>query len=184
MASLTDPLTLMREFASAKKPITLDGDHLVFGRTRFPRAAKTAYRNAGTDNEFYQIDTVWSILQQKKAGEYVRWCGLNAIPPVHFRDRSKLLKYLQGGEADPQAIDYSQYVAVQPESTDAADVTADSARPTAAASSSKPLARPREPTAEEAQQLEHHVGVVGVGHELLDEVAVHLVRVRVRLRVW
>ena len=37
MASLTDPLTLMREFVMAKKPITLEGDHVVFGRTRFAR---------------------------------------------------------------------------------------------------------------------------------------------------
>ena len=43
MASLTDPLTLMREYTMAKKPITLDGDHIVFGRTRFPRKAKTAF---------------------------------------------------------------------------------------------------------------------------------------------
>jgi hypothetical protein len=161
MTSLTDPLTLMREFAIAKKPIALEGEYIVIGRTRFPRAAKTAYRNTSTKDTFYQIDSVWSILQNKKRAEYVQFCGLQNIPVVHLRDRKSLLDYLQGGEADTQAIDYSQYVAVQPVSAEAAadaiDVAADGARPaepSAAAASSKPSTRPREPTAEEARQLE------------------------------
>ena len=97
MASLTDPLTLMREFTMAKKSITLDGDHIVVGRTRFPRSAKTAYRNTGRPADgFYQIDTVWSILQNKKTAEYVKFCGLEKIPPVHLKDRKPLLDYLEG----------------------------------------------------------------------------------------
>ena len=160
-ASLTDPLTLMREYTMNKKAITLDGEHIVFGRTRFPRKAKTAYKNTGAGEGFYQIDSVWSILQGKKTAEYVRWCGSQMIPVVHVKDRRPLEKYLKGGEADSSAIDYSQYVAVQPVSAEAAgdsSAVADSssaAEPSsAAASSSKPLARPRELTAEEAKQLE------------------------------
>ena len=57
--SLTDPLTLLRDYTMQKKPIRLEGDVVVFGRTRFPRAAKTAYKNTGAaDGTFYQIDSL------------------------------------------------------------------------------------------------------------------------------
>ena len=64
--SLTDPLTLLRDYTMQKKPITLEGDVVVFGRRALPRAAKTAYKNTGAaDGTFYQIDSLWSILQGK-----------------------------------------------------------------------------------------------------------------------
>ena len=116
-ASLTDPLTLMREYATAKKPITLEGDHIVIGRTRFPRTAKTAYKNTGPGMEgnFYPLDSLWSILQGKSRAEYVRFCGSQGIEVVHLKDRKALLDYLEGrSEGDSQSIDYSQYVPVQP----------------------------------------------------------------------
>lgn len=33
-ATLSDPLTLLREFTVAKEPISLVGDYVVFGRVR------------------------------------------------------------------------------------------------------------------------------------------------------
>ena len=154
--SLTDPLTLLRDYTMQKKPITLEGDVVVFGRTRFPRAAKTAYKNTGAaDGTFYQIDSLWSILQGKSAGQYAVFCGQNRIPPVHLKDRKKLLEYMQGAEPDDGAIDYTQYVPVEPVSADAsADASAEKPAD-AVASSSKPAdKRPREPTAEEQAAVE------------------------------
>ena len=42
--SFSDPLTLLREFTIAKNEASLVGEHIVFGTTRFPRAAPTAYK--------------------------------------------------------------------------------------------------------------------------------------------
>ena len=64
MGTLADPLTLLRDFTVEKKSITRDGDHIVFGRTRFLRSAPTAYRQSGGAKDFYTIDSVWSLLEQ------------------------------------------------------------------------------------------------------------------------
>ena len=95
--SLSDPLTLLREYTVAKKPITLEGDHIVFGsKLRFARKALTAFRASGGSKEHYAIDTVWSLLQGKTGAEYAKWVGEQNIDPVGFRDRKSLLAYLQG----------------------------------------------------------------------------------------
>ena len=42
--SLSDPLTLLREFTTAKRKVVIDGEHIVFGKTRFAKDAPTAYK--------------------------------------------------------------------------------------------------------------------------------------------
>ena len=45
MGTLSDPLTLLRDYTMAKTPITLEGDHIVFGsKLRFARGAAVARR--------------------------------------------------------------------------------------------------------------------------------------------
>ena len=45
MDELTDPLTLLREHTVNKLPISLVGDHVVFGRVRCARAARVRRRH-------------------------------------------------------------------------------------------------------------------------------------------
>ena len=120
--TLSDPLTLLREYTTAKRPVTLEGEHVVFGRTRFLRSAKTAYRSGTNgDGEYYAVDSVWSLLQHGQGGaaDYAKACGLNGITPIRFPDRRKLLAYLKGEESDSRCVDYSNYETVQPVGVDA-----------------------------------------------------------------
>ena len=78
--SLSDPLTLLREHTVAKKPITLEGEHVVFGgKLRFARKALTAFRASGGNKEHYAIDSVWSLLQGKAGAEYAKFVGEQKI---------------------------------------------------------------------------------------------------------
>ena len=124
MASLTDPLTLMREFASQRSPLS---SRAITSRPggRFPRSAKTAYRNTGPARITNSTRSTRSGPSCRKSRGVCQILRHNKIPVVHLKDRTTLLDYLEGrSEGDAQAIDYSQYVPVQPVS---ADASADSA---------------------------------------------------------
>ena len=155
--SLADPLTLLRDFAIANKPITLEGDHVVFGRTRFPRGAPTAYRRSGGDKAYYTIDSVWSLLQNKtaKPAEYVKWCGERGIEQIGFIDRKKLLQYLQGEDSASTQVDYAGVPQVKPVEEASASAEAE------AAPGEKP-SRKREPTAAEAKAIEEAKAMFGL----------------------
>ena len=45
-SKIARPLTLLRTYTRAHKPIVLEGDQFVFGRARFPRSTVTASSNA------------------------------------------------------------------------------------------------------------------------------------------
>ena len=64
-SSISDPLTLLREYTIAKKTVTREGGHIVFDRTRFAASALTAYR--GGDG-FYSIESLWFMLQHAETG--------------------------------------------------------------------------------------------------------------------
>jgi hypothetical protein len=113
--SLSDPLTLLREYTIAGKPIVLDGDHVAFGRSmRFPRKALTAYHSDRNKELFYAIDSVWSLLQGKSGAEYAKWVGSQGIEPVAFGDRRKLVAYLRGEGDGSGNIDISGVPVVKP----------------------------------------------------------------------
>ena len=157
--SISDPLTLLREFTIAKKAITLEGDHIVFGRTRFPRGAATAYRAGSGKKDYYSIDSVWGLLEKggDKAAEYAKWCGAQGITVIAFLDRKNLLSYLRGeGDGSSANVDYAGVPQVKP--VDEAGASMDVAMADGAEAASLPSAlkpsRKREPTAEEAKAIE------------------------------
>lgn len=56
MGTLSDPLTLLREFARSKRRVVLEGDHAIFDTVRFPRKADTPYRSGvGGKGPFYSV---------------------------------------------------------------------------------------------------------------------------------
>jgi hypothetical protein len=158
--SLSDPLTLLREFTMGKKPITLEGEYVVFGDVRFERTAKTAYRQGGgaESGEYYQIDALWALLQMgDKTADYVKFCGDNRIKTTHITDRRTLLKYLRGEVADAKNIDYSKYEGVQATRVEAATsaAAADASQPAGAAEAAAGKAAvKKELTAEELKAID------------------------------
>ena len=118
--SLSDPLTLLRDFTVAKRPIELQGEHIVFGSTRFARSAPTAYREKGGAGDYYATDALWFLLENSSLGHgaYVQKCGQQGVKVVSLADRKRLLQYLQGEVAESSAVDYARYQPVQPEVAD------------------------------------------------------------------
>ena len=111
--SLSDPLTLLREYKLAKKPVVLEGDHIVFGsKLRFARGALTAYKASG--GKHYAIDSVWSLLQGKTGAEYAKFISEQNIEAVAFKDRKTLLAYLEGKGDGGGNIDFSGIGEVRP----------------------------------------------------------------------
>lgn len=113
--SLSDPLTLLREFTITKRPIELQGEHLVFGSTRFARSAQTAYREKGGTGEYYAIDSLWFLLENvsEKHGIYVQKCSQQGVKPVSLPDRKLLLQYLNGEVSESSSVDYARYKPAQ-----------------------------------------------------------------------
>ena len=70
MGTLSDPLTLLREFARSKRRVVLEGDHAIFDTVRFPRKADTPYRSGvGGKGPFYSVRQ-----QQVQSGaQTARW---------------------------------------------------------------------------------------------------------------
>jgi hypothetical protein len=154
--SIADPLTLLRDFTVAKKPITLEGDHIVFGRTRFPRGALTAYRQSAGSKDYYSLDAAWSLLQKgaKTNAQYAQWCGERGITPIGFRDRDALLEYLKGQSESSANVDYSGYTAVKPIVDGEGEAGEGAATAVGADGKASKPGRRRELTAEEAVAIE------------------------------
>ena len=157
--SLSDPLSLLRDYAIGGKAVVLEGDHIVFGNTRFERTALTAYKAGATGGgDYYPIDSLWAILQKDPtqgkhtAGEYVAFCGSQNIKPVGITDRKKLVEFLTGKVAESKSVDYAGYE--QPEPVELEDASAGLGLESAEAKrASKPKER-AEPTPEDREKIE------------------------------
>ena len=150
MATFSDPLTLLREFATAKKAIVLEGDHIVFSTVRFNRKDVTAYRSKGGSGDFYAIDAVWALLEKGHEGPaaYAKFVGEQGIQAIGVADRRELLAYLKGEISEAKAIDLHGYKGVQP-----VEAALPGAAAADAADATKADARPTETTAEQKAQL-------------------------------
>lgn len=125
-----EPLNLLREFTSAKRPVTLKDDNLVFDKIAFARKTLTAYRSGLTGTgEFYPLDSLWFLLQQATAphGQYVAECGKQGIKAVSLPDKRTLLAFLQGKTDSSPSIDFANAPAAQPIALPAEDASAPSA---------------------------------------------------------
>ena len=125
-----EPLNLLREFTSAKRPVTLKDDNLVFDKTAFARKTLTAYRSGLTGTgEFYPLDSLWFLLQQATAphGQYVAECGKQGIKAVSLPDKRALLAFLQGKTDSSPSIDFANAPAAQPIALPAEDASAPAA---------------------------------------------------------
>lgn len=114
--SKSDPLSLLREFTIAKKPITLvnatgslvteltDASHVVFKDESqtftFSRTTPTNYRRGATD-EMYTLETLLFLLQRahQSVAEYSLEGAQKHIPIVSILDKRSVLDYLTGSTA-------------------------------------------------------------------------------------
>ncbi|KAL1515522.1 hypothetical protein AB1Y20_002144 [Prymnesium parvum] len=111
-----DPLALLREFTMQNKAVTMEGDHLVFGTTRYHRSAPTALRTLGK-GEFYALESLWFFLrhQTDSQAEYFRKCLDEKIKQVSLPDKAAVKQYLEGKSDSCNILDYAAYTAPQPE---------------------------------------------------------------------
>ena len=125
--SLSDPLTLLRDFTVAKKPVVVKDDHIAFGRTLFDRKAPTAYRAAASGGGgFYSIESLWFLLKHADAthANYVGECGKQQLKAVTLLDKRNLLAFLRGEVESTASIDFANAPAVQPVSSSAEEASA------------------------------------------------------------
>ena len=116
--SISDPLTQLREFTIANREVTRQGEYLIFGGSRFPRSALTAYRERNGKGDYYALDSLWFFLQNSSDvhAQYVQKCGQEGIKVVSLADKKQLLSYLKGQISEAAAVDYAKYEPVHPES--------------------------------------------------------------------
>ena len=109
---MSDPLSQLRDFTISKKQISLEGNHIVFGATRFARNAPTAYKNKGG---FYPVDALWFLLQnaEAKPSEYITACKAQDIAAVSIVDKKAALAYLRGQVETSPSVDYATAVIAQ-----------------------------------------------------------------------
>ncbi|KAG0055912.1 accessory factor associated with RNA polymerase II [Gryganskiella cystojenkinii] len=119
--SKTDPLSLLREFTIAKKPITLvtangtlateltDAADIVFAdgkqTFKFPRNTPTNYRRGASD-ETYTLETLLFLLQRShlSVAEYSLEGAQKGIQIVSILDKRLVLDYLTGVTATSSNI--------------------------------------------------------------------------------
>ncbi|KAK3827840.1 MAG: RNA pol II accessory factor, Cdc73 family-domain-containing protein [Benniella sp.] len=119
----SDPLSLLREFTIAKKPITLinasgglvteltDASHVVFkddaNTFTFPRTVPTNYRRGASD-EMYTLETLLFLLQRanQSVAEYSLEGAQKHIPIVSILDKRSVLEYLTGVTSTSSNIVY------------------------------------------------------------------------------
>mmetsp|Transcript_66978 Transcript_66978/g.111249 ORF Transcript_66978/g.111249 Transcript_66978/m.111249 type:complete len:517 (-) Transcript_66978:373-1923(-) len=125
--SLSDPLTLLREYTIAKRPIELKGEHICFGNTAFDRSTFTAYRSRDVSKGFYAIDSLWFLSQNadRPHPEYIAKCQKEGIKPVTFQDRRNLLDFLTGKIETSAQVDIENAPLVQPILEDASRAAAE-----------------------------------------------------------
>ena len=128
--STMEPLNLLREFTSTKRPVTLKDENLVFDKTAFARKTLSAYRSGLTGvGGFYPLDSLWFLLQQAKVphGQYVAECGKQGIKAVTLPDKRALLAFLQGKTDSSPSIDFANAPAAQPITLPGEDASAQNA---------------------------------------------------------
>ncbi|KAL6064114.1 accessory factor associated with RNA polymerase II [Balamuthia mandrillaris] len=95
---MADPLTLLREFTIAKKPVILSGDDLVFDGVRFPRSVDTNFNSLRGRGPPYPLDACWFMLlnQDKKHADYLMEANKRKFSKISLVDKKDLVDYLTG----------------------------------------------------------------------------------------
>ena len=110
LVAMADPLTLLRQFNIAKKPILDRDDQIVFETFSFLKTAKTNYViGRTTPKEYYTLEALLFILKNVNLSHpiYVQRAGAANVPVVRFPDRRDLLAYLNGEKDTSPSIDKS-----------------------------------------------------------------------------
>ncbi|KAG0000038.1 accessory factor associated with RNA polymerase II [Modicella reniformis] len=139
-----DPLSLLREFTVARKPITLvnatgnlvteltEASHVVFKdetqTCTFPRTTPTNYRRGASD-EMYTLETLLFLLQRahQSVAEYSLEGAQKHIPIVSILDKRSVLEYLTGSTSNSANIVYQPTEANKRPRDDATDDQQDEA---------------------------------------------------------
>eukprot|EP00111_Clytia_hemisphaerica_P001716 TCONS_00004858-protein len=107
---MADPLTLLRQFNTAKKHIVEREDQIVFETISFFKTAKTNYViGRTTPREYYTLEALLFLLKNVQLSHpiYVQRAGAANVPVVRFPDRKDLLAYLNGEKDQSANVDKS-----------------------------------------------------------------------------
>lgn len=84
-----DPLTLLREFTKAKKPVVFENDQFHFDAIVFPRDTPTGFHSSKGEGPPYTLDSIWFMLkhQDLKYTDYLSECRKYTFPRVSLIDK-------------------------------------------------------------------------------------------------
>ncbi|KAF2074860.1 hypothetical protein CYY_003848 [Polysphondylium violaceum] len=104
---MADALTMLRDVLVKGSQPLIEGDEFVFGRTRFPKTAPTAFR-ASTGNQPYTLNAVYLCHANRDLtrGAYILACTRANTPTVAFNDKKELLAFLDGEITQSASIVY------------------------------------------------------------------------------
>eukprot|EP00741_Cyanophora_paradoxa_P017906 tig00021036_g17295.t1 len=95
---MADPLSILREYVKDKKDIFYDNEELHFGKTRFSKDVKTAFRGMKGKGEFYTLGALYFCwkLDKLNVTEYRQECKTAGVSIVSLVDKRDVLSYLTG----------------------------------------------------------------------------------------
>ena len=107
-------LSLLRQAIQNNVPISLEGEDLMIGSSKFPRKTKTPYRSKKGKGSLYELDTIWFWLQHEKAkfSVYFREARKNKIGTVSVEDQAEVSDYMRGRK---DTCEYLEASTVDPE---------------------------------------------------------------------
>lgn len=107
---MSDPLTLLRSFIIAKKPVQLLNEShkpteditnysfIQFGNVAYAKNVPTTFKSKRGTSDYYTLDAVYflSFHSSLQHTEYMQECRKFGVSPVSFVDRKDLLQYING----------------------------------------------------------------------------------------
>lgn len=92
-----DPLSILREFITAKTPTEATKDEIILDSAVFNRNTPTRFRSHGGKGELYNIEALWFFHKNSMAenySNYVMECRKKKITAIEVQDIKDLKRYL------------------------------------------------------------------------------------------
>jgi len=118
MSKIIDPITLLREYMMKQKKIRLENDELIFGNTKIPISAPTAWKKSGVSGapeKHYTIGALWFYLTNRAEEQmkYMKEAAKLKIGIVSPPDKDQINDYFTGKTDKTDCIDEEYRVETQ-----------------------------------------------------------------------
>ena len=106
MSKIIDPILLLRDYTLKGKKVRLEGNELIFGNTRVPLSAPTAWK-CWDSEKHYTIGALWFYFTNK--GEELRKYMMEAhklkVETIPQPDKEAIVDYFSGKIEKTESID-------------------------------------------------------------------------------